>query len=92
MSRTDHARRPVDKRRAKALAILREQRLRIVAALAPEGSTVPDTIIARVRGHMGLYAVDLKAGVWSCTCPDGAQGGCAHAWAVRLVTGHGGAG
>lgn len=91
MSRTDHARPATDKRRAKALAILREQRCRIVyAEVQRTASTVPDVVIARVKGHMGVYAIDFRDGAWSCTCREGARGECAHAWAVRFVTGHGG--
>lgn len=78
--------------RTKALAILREQRLRLVTVKCPDGGTVPDLILARVKGFHGVYAVDLIAGRWTCTCREGLDGECAHAWAVRLVTGHGGAG
>ena len=80
-------RRPVDKRRQKALAILREQRLRVLTCATPGAASRPELIIARVKGHMAVYAIDLLNGRWSCTCLDGRAGDCAHAWAVRLVTG-----
>ena len=78
--------------RTGALAILREGRLQILSA-TPDPDT-GDTVmaVARVEGHHGIYAVELERGVVRCTAnPDyqepNAQ--CAHAYALRLVTGGG---
>jgi hypothetical protein len=87
MSRTDTARKPTDKRRQKALAVLRDQRCRIHTSLTAPGATRAEVISAKVKGHLAMYDVALADGRWSCTCLDGEDGACAHAWAVRLVTG-----
>jgi hypothetical protein len=76
--------------RTGALAILREGRLQVLAAI-PDPET-GDTIraSARVEGHHGIYAVDLDYGVVTCTAkPDveSPNAQCAHAYALRLVTG-----
>lgn len=83
--------RPVDvtKRRAKVLSILREQRVRILEARSHSHELRPHRVVALVKGHLGRYAIDLVDGAWTCTCREGATGACAHAWAVRFVTGHG---
>lgn len=75
--------------RTQALAIVREARLQVLSAIPnPEGDTVMAT--ARVEGHSGRHVVSLAGGVVTCSAhraEPNAQ--CAHAYALRLVTGGG---
>jgi hypothetical protein len=73
--------------RSKALAYLREQRVRVVLADTAGGSIQPYRVEAIVRGHQSDYMVELGAGVWYCTC-NAAKTDCAHRAAVQMVTGH----
>ncbi len=70
--------------RTKALAYLRDERVRVVSAGTPEGHLRPYQVTAYVNGYTGRHTVTFEAGAWSCTC--GAVG-CAHAAAVQLITG-----
>lgn len=71
--------------RAKVLAYLREENVRIMHADTPPGASRPDEVRALVRGYRDTYQVVLTDGVWSCTC--GADE-CAHAAAAQTVTGY----
>lgn len=70
--------------RAKALAYLRDERVRVVSAGTPEGHLRPYRVTAYVNGHTGRHRVEFEAGAWSCTC---GRLACPHAAAVQLVTG-----
>lgn len=68
--------------RTRSLAYLRDGAVTITAA-------APGHVRATVQGHNGLYTVRLRDAAWSCSCKavtdDGQE--CAHAAAVKLVTG-----
>lgn len=74
--------------RSRALACLREARVRILGVHLTSDWR-PIVVMARVRssrdGHP--YRVQYRSGAWSCTCVDGMHGrSCAHVRAVQLVT------
>lgn len=73
-----------DARRRKALSILREGRLTVVLTRSDMSRLVPYEVVAQVRGHRGMYAVDLLDGEWGCTCRD--EQPCGHILAAQLVT------
>ena len=76
--------------RAKALAILREQRLTLLHVACRKLADVPDEAIGRVQSSReggATYAIDMFDGAFTCTCKHG--GDCAHALAVQLVVGAG---
>lgn len=75
--------------RTRALACLREGRVRVIGVNNDE-QWRPVQVIATVRSsreHVGAYRIRFSAGRWSCTC-DGVVDGllCPHASAVALVT------
>lgn len=77
-----------DARRRKALAILREGRLTVLAARMSPSALQPDSLCASVRSSRpggDRYAVDLRGHIWTCTCD---RAGCAHILAAQLVTGY----
>ncbi len=71
--------------RAKALAYLRDQNVRVLNAFTPGGTIQPTYIEALVRGHQDFHEVRLDSGAWTCTCY---RDDCPHVPAVQMVTGH----
>lgn len=71
--------------RDKALAYLRDGKVRVVHSVSRIGGLRPYEVDAFVEGHKSTYKVSLDDGVWSCTC-HGPGEGCAHIAAVQLVT------
>lgn len=74
--------------RQKALGYYREADLRVLRAFTPEDAARPDFVIARIRGYQTTYEVQLKQGIWTCTCDMAPQPDCAHRAAVQLATGY----
>lgn len=71
--------------RAKALAYLRDGKVRVLTASAFDRR--PHLVIAHVDGHSSTHKVRFTStGRWLCTCPLTTD--CAHIAAVQLVTGH----
>jgi len=79
-----------DPLRRKALAIIREGRLTVLATWCNWVDCVVDSAVVRVqssRPGVSPYIVDLLADdEWTCTCRDSAV--CPHIRAAQLVTGH----
>ena len=79
-----------DPLRRKALAIIREGRLKVLRAECRRVSHIVDAAMIRVlssRPGVPAYIVDLLDGSqWVCTCRDSAV--CPHIRAAQLVTGH----
>lgn len=71
--------------RAKALAYLREGRVRIAHASTAGTTTAAYDVLAYVTGHRTTYIVRHAQGEWGCSCR---QAECAHVPPVQLVTGH----
>lgn len=75
--------------RSSALSYLREEKVRVLDAVTPEGALRPVMVRALVQGHNRRYEVTfLDQGgteVWTCTC--GKPMVCRHAAAVALVIG-----
>lgn len=71
--------------RAKALAYLRDGKVRVSAAASAGVSRTPYDVLAYVDGHQSTYLVRFTANTWGCSCQ---RTDCAHAAAVQLVTGH----
>jgi len=75
--------------RRKALAVLREGRVKVLVARSHPDTLAVHTAIVQVHGSRGVYVVDLNDGVWTCTCTRGMAGvRCGHVLAAQLVTGH----
>jgi hypothetical protein len=86
--------RAVNPHRAKALAYLREERVRIVWAATPDPESLATNVQAWVlpaprclHGASVRVRVRYEGGRWSCDGHPGAHE-CAHQLAVRMVTGH----
>jgi len=74
--------------RAKALAVLREGRLTVLSAASDMTTLTATEAVVRVVGSRGTYAVDLREGMWQCTCSANAGGSrCGHIAAAQLVLG-----
>lgn len=71
--------------RARALAYLRDGKVRVSYATSAGVSRTPYNVLAYIEGHNGTYLVRFTENQWSCSCQ---QTDCAHAAAVQLVTGH----
>lgn len=71
--------------RTKALAYLRDKKVRVSHASSAGVSRTPYDVLAYVDGHNSTYLVRFTADEWSCSCQ---RPECAHAAAVQLVTGH----
>ena len=71
--------------RSRALAYLRDKKVRISHATSAGVSRTPYDVLAYVDGHQSTYLVRFTANAWSCSCQCAE---CAHAAAVQLVTGH----
>ena len=71
--------------RSKALAIVREGRLRITTVCWPTGHARALYVEAEVIGRRGRHQVGLDREQWTCSCPDPSP--CAHKTAAALVTG-----
>lgn len=84
--------------RQKALGYLRDNRLLVHFAGHAEGPGHPPETVSAViapapgdpSGYSVWVAVTLDSGVWECSEHPGVNGfgGCAHRYAVQLVTGH----
>lgn len=78
----------VDPMRSKALACLRELRVNILRVRVGDDWR-PVMVFARVRSSQGrhFYRVQLRDGVWTCTCTAGSHDEpCPHVAAVTYVT------
>lgn len=74
--------------RTGALAILREGRLTVLAAIPDPVSGDVVRATARVEGHRGIHTVALEFGQVSCSFDrDEPNAMCSHAYALRLITG-----
>lgn len=71
--------------RAKALAYLRDGKVRVSYATSAGMSRTPYNVLAYVDGHNDRYLVRFTEDAWTCSCQ---RVDCAHAAAVQLVTGH----
>jgi hypothetical protein len=71
--------------RSKALAYIRNGKVRVSHASSAGVSRTPYDVLAYVDGHNSTYLVRFTANAWSCSCQ---RAECAHAAAVQLVTGH----
>lgn len=77
-----------DPMRSRALACLRETRVNILRVRVGDDWR-PVMVFARVRSSRGrqFYRVQLRDGVWTCTCTAGSHGDpCPHALSVQFVT------
>lgn len=74
--------------RAKACGYYRDQDLRFLNTITPEGERRPVFVEALVRGYQKTYTVRLENGVWTCTCDLARQPDCAHRAAIQLATGY----
>jgi hypothetical protein len=74
--------------RSRALAYLREGRVRIILADTASGTLRPSRVEAIVRGLRSDDFVELGGTLWysTCGCDDASR--CPHRLAVQLVTGH----
>lgn len=72
--------------RTRALAAIREGRVRIRTATTRDGDPRPHFIVAVVYGHTGRHRVVYgpTMPLWNCSC---GQATCAHIAAVALVGG-----
>lgn len=78
-----------DATRKRALKALRTGEVTVRLVIWDKASDRAAVVHAAIAGYKGRHDVRLQEGEgWTCTCRDGAAGGCGHALAAKLITGH----